>query len=192
MSKNNFKKVEYQINDEYASNFLCGENLLSYVKSNLSINGKYVLVVKYNKLYPRIYYKSIVLKSNKFLDYNFLSSDYGRLIIGLKDIFSKVGFSEKTLESYMKNKLVQEELLFSLMDHWVVKNYHFFDDGYDYDDYAYYGYDYCYDYGYDYGFDYDFDYNKLNINNDNITMYFIPVDNYTEEVLDNIINRYGV
>jgi hypothetical protein len=32
MSKNNFKKVEFQINDEYASNFLCGENLLSYVK----------------------------------------------------------------------------------------------------------------------------------------------------------------
>jgi hypothetical protein len=75
----------------------------------------------------------------------------------------------------MKNKLVQEELLFSIMNHWILKNYYFYDD-------------YCYDYGYDY----DFDYNILYINYDNITMYFIPVDNYTEEVLDNIIKRYGV
>jgi hypothetical protein len=35
MSKNNYKKVEFQIKDVSASNFLCGENLLSYVKSNL-------------------------------------------------------------------------------------------------------------------------------------------------------------
>jgi hypothetical protein len=133
------------------------------------------LVVKYNLFYPRIFYKSIILKSNKLLDYIFLSSDYGRLIIGLKNIVSNVGFSEKELESYMKNKLVQEELLFSIMNHWILKNYYFYDD-------------YCYDYGYDY----DFDYNILYINYDNITMYFIPVDNYTEEVLDNIIKRYDV
>lgn len=133
------------------------------------------MVVKYNLFYPRIFYKSIILKSNKLLDYIFLSSDYGRLIIGLKNIVSNVGFSEKELESYMKNKLVQEELLFSIMNHWILKNYYFYDD-------------YCYDYGYDY----DFDYNILYINYDNITMYFIPVDNYTEEVLDNIIKRYDV
>jgi len=187
MSKNNFKKVEFQINDVSASNFLCGENLLSYVKSNLSIDGNYVLVVKYISLY-----QSIVLKSNKLLDYNFLSLYYDRIIIGfydscyktrLKDIVLKVGFLEKEIEShkdfflaasgifYMKNKLVQEELLFSIMKHWVLK---------DYDD------DYCYDYGYDY------DYDNLDINYHNITMYFIPVDNYTEEVLDNIIKRYDV
>lgn len=61
MSKNNYKKVEFQINDVSASNFLCGENLLSYVKSNLSIDENYVLVVKYISLC-----QSIVLKSNKF------------------------------------------------------------------------------------------------------------------------------
>ena len=96
MSKNNFKKVEFQINDEYASNFLCGENLLSYVKSNLSIDGNYVLVVKYNLFYPRIFYKSIILKSNKLLDYIFLSSDYGRLIIGLKILFQMLVFQKKS------------------------------------------------------------------------------------------------
>lgn len=83
------------------------------------------MVIKYISLY-----QSIVLKSNKFLDYYFLSSNYDRIIIGLydsyfntrlKDIVSKVGFSEKELEShidffitvsdiyYLKNKLVQEE-----------------------------------------------------------------------------------
>ncbi len=59
MNKNNYKKVEFQIKD--VSNFLCGENLLSYVKSNLSIDENYVLVVKYISLC-----QSIVLKSNKF------------------------------------------------------------------------------------------------------------------------------
>ena len=56
MSKNNFKKVEFQINDVSASNILCGENLLSYVKSNLSIDGNYVLAVKYNSLYVSIFF----------------------------------------------------------------------------------------------------------------------------------------
>jgi len=138
------------------------------------------LVVKYISLY-----QSIVLKSNKFLDYNFVSSDYDPIIIGLYDscfktrlnnILSKVSFSEKELVShidffmavsdiyYMKNKLVQEELLFSIIKHPVLKDYE----------------DYCYDY------------DNLDINYDNITMYFIPVDNYSDEVLDNIINRYDV
>jgi len=80
MSKNNYKKVEFQINDVSASNFLCGENLLSYVKSNLSIDENYVLVVKYISLC-----QSIDLKSNKFLDYSFLSSDCDRILIGLYD-----------------------------------------------------------------------------------------------------------
>lgn len=62
-------------------------------------------------------------------------------------------------------------MLFSVIKHSVFKDY--------YEDYCYY-YDYCYDY----------DYDNLDINFGNITMYFIPVDNYTDEVLDNIINRY--
>jgi len=179
MSKNNFKKVEFQINDEYASNFLCGENLLSYVKLNLSIDGNYVLVVKYISLYHNIFLNSIVLKSNKLLDYSFLSSEYDLLIIGLKDIVSMVGSSEKELERLMKNKLVQEELLFSIMKYRVLKDYCEDDN-------------YCYDYGYDYDYDYDYNYYNLDINYDNLTMYFIPVDNYTVEVLDNIINRFDV
>lgn len=186
MNKNNYKQVEFQIKDVSASNFLSGENLLSYVKSNLSIDGNYVLVVKYISLDQIIGLKSIVLKSNKFLDYSFLSSDYNRIIIGLydscnprlKDIFSNVGFLEKELESHIKNKLVQEEFLFSIIEHIVFK--------YDEDDFYYYD-DYCYD---DYCYDYDYD--NLDINYDNITMYFIPVDNYTEEVLDNIIKKYDV
>lgn len=44
----------------------------------------------------------------------------------------------------------------------------------------------------DYYDDDDYDYDNLDINYDNITMYFIPVDNYTDEVLDNIINRYDI
>jgi hypothetical protein len=36
------------------------------------------------------------------------------------------------------------------------------------------------------------DYDNLDVNYDNITMYFIPVNNYTDEVLDNIIKRYDV
>jgi hypothetical protein len=133
MSKNNYKKVEFQINDVSASNFLCGENLLSYVKSNLSIDENYVLVVKYLSLY-----QSIVLKNNKFLDYSFLSSYYDRILIELydscyniisNDIVSKVGCSKKELDSYtdsfieeedidlyyMENKLVQEEILFCVV-----------------------------------------------------------------------------
>ena len=78
----------------------------------------------------------------------------------------------------MKNKLVQEELLFSIIEHTVFKN--------DEDDFYYYD-DYCYD---DYCYDYDYD--NLDINFDNITMYFIPVDNFTDKILDNIINRYDI
>src|ERR1700735_1042967 len=174
MSKNNYKKVEFQIKDVSASNFLCGENLLSYVKSNLSIDEKYVLVVKYISLC-----QSIDLKSNKLLDYSFLSSDCDRILIGLYDSCYKTILknivSEKEFKSHldffrdisnMKNKLVQEELLFSIIEHMVFKD----------DD------DYCYDY----------DYDNLDIYYNNITMYFIPVDNYTEEVLDNIIKRFDV
>src|SRR5882762_7722834 len=173
MSKNNYKKVEFQINDVSASNFLCGENLLSYVKSNLSIDENYVLVVKYISLC-----QSIVLKSNKFLDYSFLSSDCDRILIGLYDSCYKTILknivSEKEFESHldffrdiynMKNKLVQEEILFSIIEHTVFKD----DDFY-----------------------YDYDYDNLDIYYNNITMYFIPVDNYTDEVLDNIIKRYDV
>lgn len=54
------------------------------------------------------------------------------------------------------------------------------------DDFYYYD-DYCYD---DYCYDYDYD--NLDIYYNNITMYFIPVDNYTDEVLDNIIKRFDV
>ena len=181
MSKNNYKKVEFQIKDVSASNFLCGENLLSYVKSNLSVDGNYVLVVKYIS-----FCQSIVLKSNKFLDYYFLSLDCDRILIGLYDSCYKTILknivSEKEFESHldfftdiynMKNKLVQEELLFNIIEHTVFKD----------DDY----YDYCYD-----DYCYDYDYNNLDIYYNNITMYFIPVDNYTDEVLDNIINRYDV
>jgi len=181
---NNYKKVEFQIKDVSASNFLCGENLLSYVKSNLSIDGNYVLVVKYLSLC-----QSIDLKSNKLLDYSFLSSDCDRILIGLYDSCYKTILknivSEKEFESHldffrdiynMKNKLVQEELLFSIIEHMVFKD----DDFYYYDDYCYD--DYCYDY----------DYDNLDIYYNNITMYFIPVDNYTDEVLDNIIKRYDV
>jgi hypothetical protein len=173
MSKNNYKKVEFQINDVSASNFLCGENLLSYVKSNLSIDGNYVLVVKYISLY-----QSIVLKSNKFLDYSFLSSYYDRILIGLydscyniitNDIVSKVGCSKKELDSYI-DSLDDSDLyymeLFCVVKYLVLKDYN--NNGY------------CHDY------------DNLDINYDNITMYFIPVDNYTEEVLDNIIKRYDV
>src|SRR6266404_5346892 len=180
MSKNNYKKVEFQINDVSASNFLCGENLLSYVKSNLSIDENYVLVVKYISLC-----QSIDLKSNKFLDYSFLSSDCDRILIGLYDSCFKTILknivSEKEFKSHldffrnisnMKNKLVQEELLFSIIEHTVFKYY--------YNDYYYD--DYCYDY----------DYDNLDIYYNNITMYFIPVDNYTDEVLDNIIKRFDV
>jgi hypothetical protein len=78
----------------------------------------------------------------------------------------------------MKNKLVQEELLFSIIEHTVFKD----------DDFYYYD-DYCYD---DYCYDYDYNYDNLDIYYNNITMYFIPVDNYTEEVLDNIIKKYDV
>src|SRR5882757_90442 len=165
MSKNNYKKVEFQINDVSASNFLCGENLLSYVKSNLSIDENYVLVVKYISLC-----QSIDLKSNKFLDYSFLSSDCDRILIGLYDSCFKTILknivSEKEFKTHldffrnisnMKNKLVQEELLFSIIEHTVFKD--------DENDFYYY---------------------------DNITMYFIPVDNYTDEVLDNIIKRFDV
>src|SRR5882757_1394015 len=165
MSKNNYKKVEFQINDVSASNFLCGENLLSYVKSNLSIDENYVLVVKYISLC-----QSIDLKSNKFLVYSFLSSDCDRILIGLYDSCFKTILknivSEKEFKSHldffrnisnMKNKLVQEELLFSIIEHTVFKD--------DDNDFYYY---------------------------DNITMYFIPVDNYTDEVLDNIIKRFDV
>jgi len=182
MSKNNFKKIEFQIKDVSASNFLCGENLLSYVKSNLSIDENYVLVVKYISLY-----QSIVLKSNKFLGYSFLSSDCDRILIGLYDSCYKTILknivSEKEFKSHldffrdisnMKNKLVQEELLFSIIEHTVFKD--------DEDDFYYYD-DYCYD-------DYCYDYDNLDINYNNITMYFIPVDNYTDEVLNNIINRF--
>jgi hypothetical protein len=178
MSKNNYKKVEFQINDVSASNFLCGENLLSYVKSNLSIDENYVLVVKYISLC-----QSIDLKSNKFLDYSFLSSDCDRILIGLYDSCFKTILknivSEKEFKSHldffrnisnMKNKLVQEELLFSIIEHTVFKD--------DDNDFYYYD-DYCYD-----------DY--LDIYYNNITMYFIPVDNYTDEVLDNIIKRFDV
>jgi hypothetical protein len=181
MSKNNYKKVEFQINDVSASNFLCGENLLSYVKSNLSIDENYVLVVKYISLC-----QSIDLKSNKFLDYSFLSSNCDRILIGLYDSCYKTILknivSQKEFKSHldffrdisnMKNKLVQEELLFSIIEHMVFK--------YDEDDLYYYD-DYCYD-------DY---YDNLDIYYNNITMYFIPVDNYTDEVLDNIIKRFDV
>jgi hypothetical protein len=173
MSKNNYKKVEFQINDVSASNFLCGENLLSYVKSNLSIDGNYVLVVKYISLY-----QSIVLKSNKFLDYSFLSSYYDRILIGLydscyniitNDIVSKVGCSKKELDSYI-DSLDDSDLyymeLFCVVKYLVLNDYN--NNGY------------CHDY------------DNLDINYDNITMYFIPVDNYTDEVLDNIIKRYDV
>jgi hypothetical protein len=170
--KSEIKMVKFQIKNVSASNFLCGENLLSYVKSNLSIDESYVLVVKYISLC-----QSIILKSNKFLDYNFLSTDYDRILIGLynscnniilNDIVSNVGCSEKELVSeidffmaishlyYMENKLGEEGLLFSVIKYIVLKDYN---DGY------------CHDYY------------------DNITMYFIPVDNYTDEVLDNIVNR---
>jgi len=182
---NNYKKVEFQIKNVSASNFLCGENLLSYVKSNLSIDENYVLVVKYISLC-----QSIDLKSNKFLDYSFLSSDCDRILIGLYDSCFKTILknivSEKEFESHldffrdiynMKNKLVQEELLFSIIEHMVFKDD---DDFYYYDDYCYD--DYCYDY----------DYDNLDIYYNNITMYFIPVDNYTDEVLDNIIKRFDV
>ena len=141
MSKNNYKKVEFQIKDVSASNFLCGENLLSYVKLNLSIDEKYVLVVKYISLC-----QSIDLKSNKFLDYSFLSSDCDRILIGLYDscyiTILKNIVSEKEFKSHldffrdisnMKNKLVQEELLFSIIEHTVFKNDE--DDFYYYDDY---------------------------------------------------------
>src|SRR6266576_1068468 len=164
MSKNNYKKVEFQINDVSASNFLCGENLLSYVKSNLSIDENYVLVVKYISLC-----QSIDLKSNKFLDYSFLSSDCDRILIGLYDSCFKTILknivSEKEFKSHldffrnisnMKNKLVQEELLFSIIEHTVFKD------------------------------------DEKDIYYNNITMYFIPVDNYTDEVLDNIIKRFDV
>ena len=186
MSKNNYKKVEFQINDVSASNFLCGENLLSYVKSNLSIDENYVLVVKYISLC-----QSIDLKSNKLLDYSFLSSDCDRILIGLYDSCFKTILknivSEKEFKSHldffrnisnMKNKLVQEELLFSIIEHTVFKD--------DENDFYYYD-DYCYD---DYCYDYDYD--NLDIYYNNITMYFIPVDNYTDEVLDNIIKRFDV
>lgn len=116
---NNYKKVEFQIKDVSASNFLCGENLLSYVKSNLSIGENYVLVVEYISLC-----QSIVLKSNKFLDYSFLSSDCDRILIGLYDSCFKTILknivSEKEFESHldffrdiynMKNKLVQNYCL---------------------------------------------------------------------------------
>jgi len=182
MSKNNYKKVEFQIKDVSASNFLCEENLLSYVKSNLSVDGNYVLVVKYISLC-----QSIVLKSNKLLDYSFLSLDCDRILIGLYDSCYKTIFryivSEKEYASHihffagiyiMKNKLVQEELLFNIIEHTVFK---------DEDDFDYYD-DYCYD---DYCYD---DYGNLDIYYNNITMYFIPVDNYTDEVLDNIIHRF--
>jgi len=184
MNKNNYKKVEFQINNVSASNFLCGENLLSYVKSNLSMDENYVLVVKYISLC-----QSIDLKSNKFLDYSFLSSDCDRILIGLYDSCYKTILknivSEKEFESHldffrdisnMKNKLVQEELLFSIIEHTVFKD--------DEDDFYYYD-DYCYD-------DYCYDYDNLDIYYNNITMYFIPVDNYTDEVLDNIIKRFDV
>src|SRR6266550_1740069 len=170
MSKNNYKKVEFQIKDVSASNFLCGENLLSYVKSNLSIDENYVLVVKYISLC-----QSIDLKSNKFLDYSFLSSDCDRILIGLYDSCFKTILKNI---SNMKNKLVQEELLFSIIEHTVFKD--------DEKDFYYYD-DYCYD---DYCYDYDYD--NLDIYYNNITMYFIPVDNYTDEVLDNIIKRFDV
>jgi hypothetical protein len=186
MNKNNYKKVEFQIKDVSASNFLCEENLLSYVKSNLSMDENYVLVVKYISLC-----QSIDLKSNKFLDYSFLSSDCDRILIGLYDSCYKTILknivSEKEFESHldffrdisnMKNKLVQEELLFSIIEHTVFKD--------DEDDFYYYD-DYCYD---DYCYDYDYD--NLDIYYNNITMYFIPVDNYTDEVLDNIIKRFDV
>ena len=188
MNKNNFKKVEFQIKDVSASNFLCRENLLFYVKSNLSIDENYILVVKYLSLC-----QSIVLKSNKFLDYSFLSSDCDRILIGLYDSCYKTILknivSEKEFKSRldffrdiysMKNKLVQEELLFSIIEHIAFKN--------DDDDFYYYD-DYCYD---DYCYDYDYDYDNLDIYYNNITMYFIPVDNYTEELLDNIIKKYDV
>jgi hypothetical protein len=40
MSKNKFKKVEFQIKDVSDSNFLCGENLLScsYIKDALELH----------------------------------------------------------------------------------------------------------------------------------------------------------
>src|SRR6266576_3657349 len=141
MSKNNYKKVEFQIN--------------------------YVLVVKYISLC-----QSIDLKSNKFLDYSFLSSDCDRILIGLYDSCFKTILknivSEKEFKSHldffrnisnMKNKLVQEELLFSIIEHTVFKD--------DEKDFYYYD-DYCYD---DYCYDYDYD--NLDIYYNNITMYFI-------------------
>jgi len=166
MSKNNFKKVEFQIDDIFGSNFLCGETLLSYIKSNLSIDGNYVLVVKYISLY-----QSLVLKSNKFLDYNYLSSDYDRIITELHDscLESHTNSIVCDIDFYcMENQLVQEEMLFSVIKHSALKNYHD---------------DYCCDYDYHNDLDLVFGY---------ITMYFIPVDNYTDEVLDNIINRCDI